>query len=446
MNVLLICPDQRPGMEHLVKAAPLAATPILGQTLIEHWLDEMSRRRATHVRILAVDRPHLIRSLLDDGSRWGFKLEVLPERAEPNREEALAQFASCARNPVTNLEQVFLMDHLPGFPKFQLFDDAAAFFAGLTARLNAISPADRIGLREIEPGIWVGLRTRIDRSARLHAPCWIGEHVWIGPDAEIGPMTVLEDRVFVDHGAWIEQSYVGSDTYVGEFVELRHSLALGARLINWRNGSFLMVPDDFLLSGFKRPKPLRAGSSWFGRLAALMLLQLTVPVGLYGMLKSGILGLPAFRAREAMLPWSHDLPEQEPRTVTYFEMNSTNKFMRRWPQLWNVACGEFAWVGNRPLSPKNAAQLNTDFEKLWLNAPLGLVSLGDVEGSFDRFDEVARAHAAFYASRADWRLDLSILSRFVKRMGQRALDKGKEELTVPIPEPVPESSRITIRS
>jgi hypothetical protein len=446
MNVLLICPDQRAGVEHLAKAAPLVATPILGQTLIEHWLDEMSRRRATHVRILAVDRPHLIRSLLDDGSRWGFKLEVLPERAEPTREEAFAQFASCAKNPVLDVEQVFLMDHLPGFPKFQLFEDAAAFFAGLTARLNAISPADRIGLREIEPGIWVGLRTRIDRKARLHAPCWIGEHVWIGPDAEIGPMTVLEDRVFVDHGAWIEQSYVGSDTYVGEFVELRHSLALGARLINWRNGSFLMVPDDFLLSGFKRPKPLRAGSSWFGRLAALMLLQLTVPVGLYGMLKSSILGLPAFRAREAVLPWSHELPEQEPRTVTYFEMNSTNKFMRRWPQLWNVACGEFAWVGNRPLSPKIAPQLNSDFERLWLNAPLGLVSLGDVEGSFDRFDEAARAHAAFYATRADWRLDLSILSRFVKRMWQRALDKGKEELTVPIPEPVPESSRITIRS
>lgn len=433
-------------MEHLIKAAPLVATPILGQTLIEHWLDEMSRRRATHVRVLAVDRPNLIRSLLDDGSRWGFKLEVLPERAEPTRDEALAQFSACSKNPVTNLENVFLMDHLPGFPKFHLFDDYAAFFAALTARLNAAAPADRIGLREIEPGIWVGLRTRIDRSARLHAPCWIGEHVWIGPDAEIGPMTVLEDRVFVDHGAWIEQSYVAPDTYVGEVVELRHSLAWGPRLINWQNGSFLMVPDEFLLSGFKRPKALRAGSNWFGRLAALMLLQLTVPIGLYGMLKSSLLGLPAFRAREAVLPWSHETLEQEQRTITYFEMNSTNKFMRRWPQLWNVACGEFAWVGNRPLSPKNASHLATDFDKLWLNAPIGLVSLGDVEGSFDRFDEVARAHAAFYATRADWRMDVSILTRFVKRMWQRALDKGKEELTAPIPEPVPESSRITIQS
>ena len=446
MNALLLCPAERPGMEHLAKVAPLAAVPVLGQSIVEHWLDDLSRKGARHVRVLAADRPHLIRALLGDGSRWGFKLDVLPGRAELSREEALAQFASCGADPVTNPEHVFVMDHLPGFPKFHLFDDYAAFFAALTARLNAASPADRIGLREIEPGIWVGLRTRIDRSARLHAPCWIGEHVWIGPDAEIGPMAVLEDRVFVDRGAWIEQSHVASDSYVGEFVELRHSLAWGPRLIHWQNGSLLLVPDDFLLSGFKRPKPLRAGSNWFGRLAALMLLQLTVPIGIYGMLKTGILGLPAFRAREAVLPWSHEFPDQEGRTITYFEMNSTNRFMRRWPQLWNVACGEFAWVGNRPLSPKNATHLATDFEKLWLNAPVGLVSLADVEGAFDRFDEQARAHAAFYATRADWRLDASILTRFVERMCRRALDKGKEELTAPIPEPVPESSRITIQS
>jgi hypothetical protein len=446
MNALLICPAERPGLDHLVKAAPLAAIPVFGQSLVEHWLDEMSRKRARSVRVLAADRPHLIRSLLGDGSRWGFKLEVLPERMELTREEAVAQFASCNTDPVSSVEHVFVMDHLPAFPKFRLLDDYAAFFAGLTARLNAVTPADRIGLREIEPGIWVGLRTRIDRRARLHAPCWIGEHVWIGPDAEIGPMAVLEDRVFVDRGAWVEQSHVVCDSFVGEFVEVRHSLAWGPRLINWQNGSFLLVPDDFLLSGFKRPKPLQAGSNWLGRLAALLLLQMTVPLGLYCMLKSSLFGLPAFRAREAVLPWSHEFPEQEGRSVTYFEMNSTNKFMRRWPQLWNVACGEFAWVGNRPLSPKHAAQLTTDFEELWLNAPVGLVSLADVEGAFDRFDEVARAHAAFYATRADWRLDTSILARFVQRMWRRALDKGKEELTTPITEPVPERSRITIQS
>lgn len=436
MKAVLICPAERPGMEHLLQTAPLAAVPLFGQTLVEHWLDHMARKRAEHVRVLAADRPHLIRLLLGDGSRWGFKLEVLPERTELTHEQAVAQFGA---------SDVFTMDHLPAFPAYRLFDDYAAFFAALTAGLNAVTASQRIGLREIEPGIWVGLRTRIDRRARLHAPCWIGEHVWIGPDAEIGPMAVLEDRVFVDRGAWVEQSQVACDTYVGEFVELRHSLAWGSRLINWQNGSLLMVPDEFLLSAFKRPKPLRAGATWFGRLAALLLLQLTVPLGLYGLLKASVLGLPAFRAREAVLPWSHEFPNQEERTVTYFEMNSTNRFMKRWPQLWNVACGEFAWVGNRPLSPKNAAQLTTDFEKLWLNAPIGLVSLADVEGAFDRFDEQARAHASFYATRADWRLNASILTRFAQRLWRRALDKGKEELAAPITQPVPESSRITIR-
>lgn len=445
MNALLICPAQRPGMEHVLPAAPLAAVPMFGQTLVEHWLDHLARQRAQHVRVLAVDRPHLIRSLLGDGARWGFKLEVLSDHAERTCEEAFAQFSRATANPVTSMENVFVLDHLPGFPKCKLFDDYAAFFAALTSRLNAVAASDRIGLREIEPGIWAGLRSRIDRRARLHAPCWIGEHVWIGPDAEVGPMAVLEDRVFVDHGAWVEQSHVGCDTYVGEFVELRHSVAWGSRLINWQNNSFLLVPDEFLLSAFKRPKPMRVGSTWFGRLAALALLQLTVPLGLYGLLKSAVLGLPAFRAREAVLPWNYESSEGSARTVTYFEMNSTNRFMRRWPQLWNVACGEFAWIGNRPLSPKHAAQLKTDFDKLWLHAPIGLVSLADVEGAFDCFDEQARAHASLYSTRADWRMDASILTRFAATFWRRALDKGKEELAAPIGQPVPESSRITVR-
>ena len=127
-------------------------------------------------------------------------------------------------------------------------------------------------------------------------------------------------------------------------------------------------------------------------------------------------------------------------------MNSTNRWLKRCPQLWNVACGEFAWVGNRPLRPEQAGQLKNDFEKLWLHAPIGFVSLADAEFCFDRFDEAARAHSSFYATCRDWRLDFSILTRFAHLLARRALDKGKEELSTPVPAPVPESSSITIRS
>src|SRR4026207_891957 len=94
-----------------------------------------------------------------------------------------------------------------------------------TGRLARVSTRDRIGIREVQPGVWVGLRSHIHRNARLEAPCWIGENTWIGPDAVIGPNTIVEDRVFVDRGAWLEDTLVLPDTYIGEMVEVRHSIA-----------------------------------------------------------------------------------------------------------------------------------------------------------------------------------------------------------------------------
>jgi len=89
----------------------------------------------------------------------------------------------------------------------------------------------------------------------------------------------------------------------------------------------------------------------------------------------------------------------------------TNPWLRRWPQLWNVARGEFAWVGNRPLAQRDAARLGTEFDRLWLTVPIGLVSLADAQGCAESFNDEARAHANFYATQANWRLDLSILAR-----------------------------------
>lgn len=444
MNAVLICAAERPGLEHLESSAPVVALPVFGDGLVAHWLDHLSRRGAKQVRVLAPDRPHLIRSVVGDGSRWGLQAEVLPERGELSPQQAFEKYgAPETRNRVESLDHVFVADRFPGDEE-PLFTNYANLMEAAKGRLARVNARDRIGIREVRPGVWVGLRSRIHRTARLEGPCWIGENVWIGPDAVVGPNAIIEDRVFVDRAASIEQSLVLPDTYVGEVVELRNSIAWANRLINWQTGSFVLVPDDFLLSGLKRPKTVRLGANWLGRIAAILLLQVTVPFGLYALAKSSLLGLPAFRPRQAVLPFGHQLPDDQ-RTITFYEMNSTNRWLKRWPQLWNVACGEFSWVGNRPLRPEQASQLKNDFEKLWLNAPIGFVSLADVELCFDRFDEQARAHSSFYATCRDWRLDLSILTRFADLLWRRALDKSKEELTAPVPAPVPESSRITLQ-
>jgi lipopolysaccharide/colanic/teichoic acid biosynthesis glycosyltransferase len=73
--------------------------------------------------------------------------------------------------------------------------------------------------------------------------------------------------------------------------------------------------------------------------------------------------------------------------------------------------GEFAWIGNRPLSPRLANTLAREYERLWLAAPLGLISLADAEGCTDFLSAEMRAHSSYYAAKANWRLDAAILCR-----------------------------------
>jgi len=178
--------------------------------------------------------------------------------------------------------------------------------------------------------------------------------------------------------------------------------------------SCIRVPDGFLMCALgQRPATIRA-SHWLGRLMAALVMALTLPCGLYAVSKAWLRGQRALRPQVAVRPHSARLPAAGD-IVIYHEFSAVSGWLRRWPQLWKVARGQFAWVGNRPLSPAVAATLSSEFERLWLKAPIGLFSLADVEACGDPFNDEVRAHASYYAVQSDWRMDLSILSRVLGR-------------------------------
>ncbi len=439
MRALLICPADRPGVGSWAESAPLGVAPLLGRSLLEHWLEHLAQQGAREVGVLAADRPEQVRALVGDGARWGMRVTVLPEMRELSPAEARAKYCAPGTGPwLAPPEDVTVLDHFPGLPQYPLFTSYADGFAALQARLCRVKPAERLGLREIQPGVWAGRHTRIAPSARLRPPCWLGDQVRIGPEAVIGPMAILEDRVLVERAATVAHSAVGPDTLVGKLVEIDHSLALGSRLVNWRTGSALKVPDAFLLSSLgERQRLASRTGQWLGRVAAMFLMELTLPAVGYAILRARCRGEPLFRPFTAVWPRTAEAPPGE-ETLVYFEMNSGNRWLRRWPQLWNVARGEFAWIGNRPLSLAQARELTSEFERLWLAAPLGLISLADAAGCLEPFGDDARAHAACYAACDNWRMDISIISRWVRLLLGRAVAKGKRELAAPVSAPMPD--------
>ena len=410
MNAALICPGERPSVSALAQSTPLALTPILGKTLLEYWLDHLVDRGVRHVFLLASDRPEQIRAWVGDGVRWELKVEVMAEERELTPAEAIARYRARGDSDwPSEADNVRVMDFLPDAPERPLFRSYHDFFAIVKHLLpQAAAAPDRVGLRRVKPGVWIGLHSRVSPDADLQAPCWIGANVLVGPRAIVGPDVIVENGTVLAADTEIADSIVGPETYVGEFTEVKHSLAWGNILINWQSNSCTHVPDAFLLSPLsQRAAPAREGH-WLGRALALVVLTLTLPCACYAVMKAWLRGQRAWRPLMAVRPRA---ALHSADVLTYHELTAVGDWLKRWPQLWKVALGDFAWVGNRPLSPAAAVTLTSHFERLWLKAPIGLFSLADAEACAELFDQEARVLASFYALRADWRLDLTILSR-----------------------------------
>lgn len=259
MKALLICPANSEDVAALAKTVPLAGLPILGKPLIEYWLEHLATLGALDVSIFANDRPREILGFVGDGARWGLRVVVHPEIRELSTAEARAKFHDAGASAwLPSPHDATLMDRLPLQPGLPLFTNYAAWFAGVMnwLPLAATSPV-RLGVRELKPGVWVGLHTRVAADAELHTPCWLGENVFVGSGGVIGPRAVIEDRSLIEPGARISESIIGPETFVGEFTEIRHSFAWGDMLVNWQLDSCLKVTDAFLL------RPLRPPASPF---------------------------------------------------------------------------------------------------------------------------------------------------------------------------------------
>ncbi|MEO5803097.1 MAG: hypothetical protein ABIR24_06170 [Verrucomicrobiota bacterium] len=419
MKALLICPEERSEVEALTETMPLVNLCVLGRPFIYYWLEHLAAAGAKEVKILATDRPNQVREIVGTGARWGLRVEVIPESLELSCPAAREKY--CGSNPADWMalpNDSVLMDHLPGCPERKIFESYEQYFSAIQFWSSQKPAGMQIGMKEIQPGVWVGMRTQISPQAKLFAPVWIGENVLVKPDAEIGPRAILENGVVVENAATISESWVGSQTFVGNLTQVQSSLALGNTLINFRRGSVAKIPDEFLLCALKDLNVSVRSGNWIGRIAALFALIATFPFALITICRARIQGQRSLRPRRAAAP---QMVAEYSSSVLYFELANSTGWWKRWPQLWSVVLGEFTWVGNRPLTLIEAGKLTNEFERLWLASPLGLISQGDAEGCTDLSSDAARAHASFYAAQANWRLDLIILFGALKRLLRREL-------------------------
>jgi NDP-sugar pyrophosphorylase family protein len=249
MKAILICPNQANGIPVLADSKPLVTLPFLGESFISYWLEHFASVKVKDLKLITTDSASDITHVTGNGSRWGLKIEVFHEVREPSIAEARKRFRSGNESDwLAEPNDVVIADHFPGVPGHKVFENYRSWFQAMSLWIPQSVASRRIGFREVAPGIWMGHRTKVARTAKLTPPCWIGDHVRIGSDASVGPMTFLEDRVVIDECAIINHSWVGPDTFLGSMTGLKDSLAWGTLLINWKTGSHTTISDPFLLA------------------------------------------------------------------------------------------------------------------------------------------------------------------------------------------------------
>src|SRR3954468_11852580 len=118
MKALLICPAIRPAVVQLAEERPLATVPILGECLVNHWVEHLASRGATRVIICASDRVADVRAAVGDGGGRGVQGEIVQPATELTAAEAIANLQARTGADSRCLPQdAIVMEYLPGRPR-----------------------------------------------------------------------------------------------------------------------------------------------------------------------------------------------------------------------------------------------------------------------------------------------------------------------------------------
>jgi NDP-sugar pyrophosphorylase family protein len=208
-------------------------------------------------------------------------LAALPKRCERKEfEQALRTVASdWSHSPHCEIVPVMSVGSFP---------DIIAAHRAVLAGEFPIHPQGR----EIEPGIWIGRKTRVHPTVQFNPPVAVGDNCLIGAGVRLGPFATLVGDCLLDDHAAVSNSVILPGSYVGPGLDLDDVIVDQKYLIHVREGRTLMVAEDYVLGS------LLASPSWeprpplLSRAAGVFSPLLTRPIALF----------KAWRSRDGR-PW-----------------------------------------------------------------------------------------------------------------------------------------------
>lgn len=176
--------------------------------------------------------------------------------------------------------------------------------------------------RELKPGVWVGERARIHRSARVLAPAFVGAHAKLRAASVVTRCSVVEHHVEVDCGTVLEDTSILPYTYVGSGLDAAHAVAGFGKICHLRRRAEVEIADPRLLG------TVAVSAAWRTVKSAASLVAYLPVQAARGVVSAGRRTLPAPSAPpgDGLGPSRHHPAELEPSPEPLSASNEAPQF------------------------------------------------------------------------------------------------------------------------
>lgn len=319
-RLLLIEPAPTEALAPLLERRPFPLLPVGNRPLLDALFRALAEAGQPAAELFLHGDPRRVRPYVDDGHAWGLRLRCHSVRepaallAEPLRaatvlhgpgvvaslallpERLTAWLADGATVPLVDAEGQLVAarfeadgaivgaDTPQTMPADALIDSPAALWRLNQALLATLEGRPRPE-RPLSPGVRVGNPARVAASARLSAPCLIGEHAWVDAGAAIGPATLLGRGVAVGADSQLDGCLVLEESYLGPGSTLSRQIVDGNRVIDVDSGVCVYIDDPALFAARSRSAYRRSPATFLleGALSIAVLLLTALPLALHAL-------------------------------------------------------------------------------------------------------------------------------------------------------------------
>lgn len=418
-----------------------ASLPYLDRGLMQHAIESLVSRDVKEFEIVAFVTAERISSLVQGGTRWGASIHVTSTRNWSEIQELMVAKAQGEAILVANAERlpdiaqvaldqpgVFLapngatcwavvkpsdFQHVPAVINGEVPDGLAK--VSVPYCLNVSTPADYlegwdhvVGRempllvqtgRDRSPGVVIGRGARVDPSATLTAPCYVGENTIIGRGCQIGPRGYVCSNCILEEDTSVSDTVILPGSYVGANLELKHKVAARSSILDLVRKLVVPVSDDVLFGSTNLSS--RQGPSAAERGTALIAAIVLSPIWAIGYLAGRLTPLGE-------------------REIGYASPTK-DLFCRTLPGLLSVAAGKARLVGAPNLSARAVQSMEPDIRRALVAVPKGIVSETYLLYGPKPTDEDLWASSAFQAAGKTLGSASDVFGRYLKMAlsGQR---------------------------